>query len=56
MAVYRGGDVFWIWLIALLGDGGLDLGLGAMLIVGASVAIVLGIVGIAIGKRHDRGD
>lgn len=56
VAVYRGGDVFWIWLIALLGDGGLDLGLGAMLIVGASVAIVLGMVGIVIGKKHDGGD
>lgn len=53
VAVYRGGDVFWIWLIALLGDGWLDLGVGPLLWVAAAVAVVWGIVGLYLGKKHD---
>ena len=53
VAVYRGGDVFWIWLIALLGDGWLDLGLAPLLWVAAAVAVVWGIVGLYLGRKHD---
>ena len=56
VAVYRGGDVFWIWIIAWLGDGWLNLGLGPILCVGAGVAIIWGIVGIYLGKKHDHDD
>ena len=54
VAVYRGGDVFWIWLIALLGDGKFNLGLGPILCVGAGITFVWGLVGIYIGKKHDQ--
>jgi len=53
VAVYRGGDVFWIWLIAYMGDGGLHLGLTEILIAGAGVALIWGIFGIYLGKKHD---
>lgn len=53
VAVYRGGDVFWIWFIALLSDG-LKLGLPAVLCVGAGVATLWGCVGVYIGKKHER--
>ena len=56
VAVYRGGDVFWIWIIAWLGDGWLNLGLGPILCVGAGVTIIWGIVGIYLGKKHDRSE
>eukprot|EP00903_Cladosiphon_okamuranus_P003637 g3635.t1 len=53
VAVYRGGDVFWIWIIALLGDGWLNLGTPATLCIGACVAIVWGFVGIYLGRKHE---
>ncbi|MEJ6778270.1 MAG: MFS transporter [Akkermansiaceae bacterium] len=56
VAVYRGGDVFWIWIIAWLGDGWLNLGLGPILCVGAGFTALWGIVGIYLGKKHDRSE
>jgi AAA family ATP:ADP antiporter len=56
VAIYRGGDVFWIWLIAFLGDGYLDLGLSSMLYVAAAVALVWGGAGIYIGKKHEQSE
>ncbi|WP_411826484.1 NTP/NDP exchange transporter [Luteolibacter sp. AS25] len=53
VAVYRGGDVFWIWIIALLGDGWLHLGTPATLCIGAGVAVVWGFVGIYLGRKHE---
>ncbi len=53
VAVYRGGDVFWIWLIALLGEGGLKLGLTPILCVGAAVTLIWGFVGVYLGRKHD---
>ncbi|MEP2775192.1 MAG: MFS transporter [Luteolibacter sp.] len=53
VAVYRGGDVFWIWIIAFLGDGWLHLGVPAILCVGAGVAIVWGFVGVYLGRKHE---
>ncbi len=52
VVVYRGGDVFWIWIVALLGEGWLHLGLPAILCVSAGVAIVWGCVGIYLGRKH----
>jgi len=54
VAVYRGGDVFWIWVVAFLGDGWLDLGLTSILCVGAGVAILWGFVGVFLGRKHER--
>lgn len=54
VAVYRGGDVAWIWAIAFLGDGYLNLGTPAMLCIAAGVCVVWGLVGISLGKSHDR--
>ncbi|BDS05818.1 MFS transporter [Oceaniferula spumae] len=53
VAVYRGGDVFWIWIIAMLGDGYFNLGLSTILCVGAGIAILWGVIGIYLGKKHD---
>ena len=54
VAVYRGGDVFWIWIIALLGDGWLNLGIPATLCFGAGIAVLWGFVGIWLGRKHER--
>ncbi|MDP4624714.1 MAG: MFS transporter [Akkermansiaceae bacterium] len=54
VAIYRGGDVVWIWIIALLGDLWLNLGVPAILCVGAGVAIIWGFVGIYLGRKHER--
>ena len=54
VAVYRGGDVVWIWAIAFLGDGYLNLGTPTMLCVAAGICVVWGLVGIFLGKTHDR--
>ena len=53
VAVYRGGDVFWIWSIALLGDGYLNLGLSGKLWIGALIAALWGGLGIYLGKKHE---
>lgn len=53
VAVYRGGDVFWIWVVALLGDGWLNLGISSILWVGAGLAIIWGLNGVYIGKKHE---
>jgi len=53
VAVYRGGDVFWIWIIAMLGDGYLNLGLSSILCVGAAIAVLWGVIGIYLGRKHD---
>ncbi|MGJ8653762.1 MAG: NTP/NDP exchange transporter [Opitutaceae bacterium] len=54
VAVYRGGDVFWIWIIALLGDGWLNLGVTQLLYVGVAVSLLLGAIGIYLGRKHER--
>jgi ATP:ADP antiporter, AAA family len=54
VVVYRGGDVFWIWIIALLGDGWLHLGLPTVLCIAAGVSAIWGIVGIYLGRRHEQ--
>lgn len=56
VAVYRGGDVFWIWFIALLGDGWLNLGLTQLLYAGVAVSLLLGAIGIYLGRKHERDD
>ncbi|MGJ8633484.1 MAG: NTP/NDP exchange transporter [Luteolibacter sp.] len=56
VAVYRGGDVVWIWIIALLGDAWLKLELPAIICVGAGVAVIWGIVGIFLGRKHELGE
>ncbi|MDP4610167.1 MAG: MFS transporter [Opitutales bacterium] len=56
VAVYRGGDVFWIWIIAFLGDGVLNLGASAILCAGAAIAILWGFVGVYLGKRHEQSE
>ena len=54
VVVYRGSDVFWIWVMALLGDGWLKLGLTPILLIGAGIAIVWGIIGVFLGRKHER--
>lgn len=54
VAVYRGGDVFWIWVIALLGEGYFNLSLTAILIVCSIVAVIWGFVGVRLGKKYDK--
>lgn len=52
VAVYRGGDVFWIWLIALLSEyAGFKLPI--IFCIAAGFAILWGIVGIYLGKVHE---
>ena len=53
VAIYRGADVFWIWSLALLGDGYLDLTIAQKFWVGAGIAVIWGFIGIYLGKRHD---
>ncbi len=53
VVVYRGGDVFWIWSIAFLGDGYLDLSMKAKIIAGAVVAIIWGVIGLRLGKKFE---
>ncbi|MDB2385095.1 MFS transporter [Polaribacter sp.] len=54
VAIYRGGDVFWVWVLALLGEGYFNLSLVPILLICCSVAIVWGIVGFIIGKKYDK--
>lgn len=56
IAVYRGGDVFWIWTIAFIGDGYLGLSTPEKIIVGAIVTLCWGLVGAYIGKRHEQAE
>ncbi|MFC4995584.1 NTP/NDP exchange transporter [Rubritalea tangerina] len=53
VAVYRGADVFWIWVLAFLGDGFLNLSLPARLAIGAGVALLWGTLGVYLGRRHE---
>jgi len=53
VAVYRGSDVFWIWSLAFLGDGYINLNLQHKLWVGACVAIIWGFLGIYLGRKHE---
>jgi len=54
VAVYRGGDVFWVWAFAILGDGHFNFTLSQKLWVGAGIAVVWGALGIYLGKSHSR--
>ena len=53
IAVYRGGDVFWIWIIAFIGDGYLGFSTPEKIVVGAVVAMCWGALGVYIGRKHD---
>lgn len=53
IAIYRGGDVFWIWLIAFIGDGYLGFSTAEKIIFGATVALLWGGLGAYLGKKHD---
>jgi len=52
VAVYRGGDVFWVWVFAFLGDGYYNFSLTQRLWVGAGIAVLWAILGIYLGKSH----
>ena len=54
VAVYRGGDVFWIWSLAFLGDGYFNFSLPQKLWIGAGIAVTWGLLGIYLGRRHER--
>ncbi|WAJ72228.1 NTP/NDP exchange transporter [Catenovulum adriaticum] len=54
IAIYRGGDVFWIWTIAFIGDGYLGFSTAEKIIFGAVVALAWGLVGAYIGKKHEQ--
>ncbi|MDB2462868.1 MFS transporter [Algibacter sp.] len=54
VAIYRGGDVFWVWVIAFLGEGYFNLPLTPILIICSAIAIIWAIVGVYIGRKHDR--
>lgn len=54
VAIYRGGDVFWIWALAFLGDGYLNLSLSSKLLIGAAIAIIWAVLGVQLGKRYER--
>jgi len=56
VAVYRGGDVFWVWSFAFLGDGYLNFTLAQKLWVGAAIAVVWGFLGIYLGRKHEQGE
>ncbi|AWB68080.1 MFS transporter [Saccharobesus litoralis] len=56
IAVYRGGDVFWIWTIAFIGDGYLGFSMAEKIIAGAVVAILWGLTGMFIGRKHDNAE
>jgi len=54
VAIYRGGDVFWVWAFAILGDGYFNFTLSQKLWVGAGIAVVWGALGVYLGKNHSR--
>lgn len=56
VAVYRGSDVFWIWCLAFLGDGYLQLEPYQKFWIGALIAVIWGGVGIYLGKKHEAGE
>ena len=53
IVVYRGGDTLAGWSFALL-TAALGLGLGALAVVGALIAVAWGVVGVYLGRRYDR--
>jgi ATP:ADP antiporter, AAA family len=53
IVAYRGGDMVTSWAFAALTEG-IGLGLSAMAAIGAAVSMVLGLVGIFLGKWFDR--
>ncbi|WP_370978562.1 NTP/NDP exchange transporter [Agaribacterium sp. ZY112] len=56
IVVYRGGDVFWIWLIAFIGEGYLGFSVAEKIITGAVVAVLWGATGFYVGRKHDRSE
>ncbi|WP_406684723.1 MFS transporter [Seonamhaeicola sp. MEBiC1930] len=56
VAIYRGGDVFWIWALAFLGDGYFNLSLSEKLWIGAAIAIIWGVLGVRLGRRYEQED
>ena len=53
VAVYRGGDVVWIWMIALLSER-MGLALPGIFCIAAAVTALWGVVGIYLGRKHER--
>lgn len=54
VAIYRGGDVFWIWVIALLGEGYFNLSLTPILVICSVIAVIWGVVGLRLGRKFDK--
>jgi len=54
IVVYRGGDVLASWVFALLTTS-IGLGMGAIAIVGAGVALLWAYVGLRLGNTYDSG-
>jgi AAA family ATP:ADP antiporter len=53
VVVYRGGDAFWAWLIAILTDG-LGLGYAILAAIGAGIAAIWAASGIYLGRVFNR--
>jgi AAA family ATP:ADP antiporter len=51
--VYRGGDAFWAWLIAIFTDG-LGLGYAILAAVGAAIAAIWAASGVYLGRVFNR--
>ncbi len=54
IVVYRGGDVAAGWTYTALAQG-IGLGLGAIALAAAALAVVWALVGVFLGKHHERG-
>jgi AAA family ATP:ADP antiporter len=53
VVVYRGGDAFWAWLIAIFTDG-LGLGYAILAAVGAAIAAIWAASGVYLGRVFNR--
>ncbi|MFC7337811.1 NTP/NDP exchange transporter [Haloferula chungangensis] len=53
VAVYRGGDVFWIWIVAFCSDK-LGFGVTGLLLATAFVCLLLATIGFVLGRNHAR--
>jgi AAA family ATP:ADP antiporter len=53
VAIYRGGDAVWSSAFAVLTDG-VGLGIGAMAAIGAGIAAIWAVTGVALGRVFNR--
>jgi AAA family ATP:ADP antiporter len=53
VVVYRGGDAFWAWVIAILTDG-LGLGYAILAAIGAGIAAIWAASGVYLGRVFNR--